>query len=75
MIEITIHGIKATVRDYSWECDDPTILKLLNTLKDPMGPFGSDPDPDYTLAANAAKRFNAKITYHEVPDHVPGRVY
>jgi len=39
------------------------------------GVSGSSPDPDKDLWDIAAEEFPIKITKHELPEYVPGRIY
>lgn len=54
-------GLEATAADYAWRCADSVIERLLNTTIDPDGPGGEDPNPDYTLAQRAVRRFGGEV--------------
>ena len=60
-VEILGGAVRATVKDRRWSSDDRLAEQLLNAHVDPTGPSGSDPDPDYTLALEAARRWKGRI--------------
>jgi hypothetical protein len=76
MIEISLYGVRARVDHGKWSSRLVMIQRMLDTLCDPDGPRGSDPDPDRTLAEAAVRRFGAVIlTDRESPRDGAGVVY
>ncbi len=78
--EIEVNGIKATITGYKWECEDPITLAILNSLLNPNGVGGEDPNPDATAAHNAVDLFNkhgskAKVIRYDDWPVVEGRIY
>ncbi|RYX80928.1 hypothetical protein EON83_26320 [bacterium] len=65
-VTIRIFGRIATVKNYQWHCEAPTILEFLNSTLHPHGPSGADPDPDYT----AAQRAIALYGHGEIIEHI-----
>jgi len=65
----------AAINELDWKCDDPIILNQLNYLKSQRVIYTSDPDPDFTLATEAAKYFGAEITHHDKIIRVAKRIY
>lgn len=55
MVTIEIYSKQATIQDYVWSCEEPTIADFLNATTDLNGPSGSDPYPDLTAALRAIK--------------------
>lgn len=69
-------GRRATIFRWKWTSDDAGFADTLNALLHPLGPSGSDPDPDYTAAVEAARLFKGKvITPRRPPECEPGVVY
>jgi hypothetical protein len=72
---ITVHGIAAMVTDGVWVSQDAALVAILNALRDPWGPSGSDPNPDRTLAVKAVAHLGGEIVSFDPTECVPGRVY
>ena len=72
---INIYGLMATADGYEWECRDPVTKALLDTLLDPAGPSGADPNPDYHLALAAIEEFGAEMVRFDDTEWEPGLVY
>jgi len=72
---IFILGKKATITDYEWRADNPAVANLLNSLLDPAGPSGADPNPDLTTAQEIAIRFNGEVLDFEPVKSETGIVY
>lgn len=70
-----LETIEATIDGGKWTCGDPFYKKRLDLLVDPIGPWTSDPDPDYTAAIMAARIFGGKIIRHVKPEFVTDRIY
>ena len=68
-VTIEALGIKAIINEYIWKSKDKRFEVMLNSMLDPGGPSGSDPDPDYTTALEAINRFGGKILAHEPLDY------
>lgn len=63
------NGVSAVADGYAWRCADPVMTKLLNTLLDPYGPSGADPNPDYTLAQRAVGWLGGEITAFDATEN------
>lgn len=50
-----------------WQCVDPALLPVLNALRDPDGPSGAEPDPEYAIARDAAARLGPLWTVEAGP--------
>jgi hypothetical protein len=65
-VTIRIFGEIAKVVGYKWHCTDPEVLDMLQVTLHPDGPWGSDPNPDYTVAKDAIEFYcNGEILEHE----------
>jgi hypothetical protein len=53
-------GIRAAVQNRRWTSDHKLWEQNLN-LDVPAHPSGGDPDPDYTLALQAARRWHGQV--------------
>lgn len=54
----------ATVNSGLWSGDNPTLVDLLTAMTGdlrPLGPSGDDPDPDLSLAQDAARRLGGEV--------------
>jgi hypothetical protein len=74
---IEILGVRATVTNGKWTCEDPQTLKLLESLAGLMGDSPSIPDLDEALAQDAT-RAGANILQHSdkpATDDPDGIVY
>ena len=65
----------ATIDGYEWTSDDKNLAEYLNTMLDPLGPSGADPNPDLTAAQEAVKELGGKVVLFDEVESVPGRVY
>lgn len=70
---IDIHGIEATVTDGVWSCPQPSIQRLLQAMRDPDGPSGADPNPDLTLAREAAEGLGGTVTELQQSEQPPSK--
>jgi len=70
-----IRGVIAIADGYEWQCDDEALKMLLDTLIDPLGPSGADPNPDYTLAKQAVEKFGGELLEYDETEYVEGRIY
>lgn len=52
---------EATIKEYHWTAERPSFERLLNSLLDPYGPGGHDPNPDLTAAKEAMKLLGGKL--------------
>lgn len=52
-VSIEIGGVIATVNGYEWKCRSKPMEDWLNSLLDPLGPSGADPNPDLSAALEA----------------------
>lgn len=72
---IQIGPFEATIDGWEWTCEDDTLQRLLNTMLDPYGPSGADPNPDLTAAQEAVERLGGKIIRYDPTEYDPGVVY
>lgn len=76
MVKVDFNGIIATIEDMVWSCDDDQFEDVLNSMIDPLGPSGADPDPNHTAAINAIEILGSgKVTQRDEVDYVEGRIY
>jgi len=73
-IEIPKQGIKASVDDGIWVCNDDMFLPLLESIIKERDVFYI-PDMDFYLANLAIKKFGGKITHHDEVEFDPDVVY
>jgi hypothetical protein len=74
---IQIDGVKASIEDGLWTCDDLETITFLEAEAADRPPMeGSDPDPDYTEATRMAALYGAAIIdYAGPPEIEEGAVY
>jgi hypothetical protein len=53
--------VRVTIRGGVVVCKDDSIRRAVKALRDPRGPSGSDPEPDWTLARECVKWMPARI--------------
>lgn len=71
MVKVRIAKSTATIDGWKWKADNPVLEQYLNGMLDPGGPEASDPDPDYTAAMAAVRRFEgAEVIEVDGPDAV-----
>lgn len=75
MVTVDFPGVIATIDGLEWTSEDDSLQSLLTAMLDPLGPSGSDPDPDYTAARDAADKLGGRITQHDEVEYVEGRIY
>lgn len=75
MVKISIRGIDASISDGVWKSEDAVLEQVLNSLLDPFGPSGSDPDSDYHAAEAAIKTLGGKILQADAQEYIDGQVY
>lgn len=75
MVRISIFGTEATIDGYRWSSPNKHIEGVLNAQLDPLGPSGSDPDPDRTAAQAVIERYGGKILQADVMPYSEGTVY
>lgn len=77
MVRVKIAGITARINEYVWTSDNKDLEKLLNSMLDPEGPSGADPNPDYTAAMQAIEALGGEITEGKtlLDDYDPKKVY
>ena len=68
---VELNGCRATFAEdgYRWESEQPTLADTLNSLLDPRGPSGADPNPSATAAVEAQRVFG--ITFIELDETDP----
>lgn len=65
----------ARVESYQWASEDSRLLRFLNTLLDPLGPSGSDPNPDYHAALAAVEALGGEIISYDKTEYEEGVIY
>ena len=53
--------VRVTISGGVVVCKDDSVRRAVNALRDPRGPSGSDPEPDWTLARECVKWMPARI--------------
>jgi hypothetical protein len=73
---IKITGITATCNGYNWTSEDDAIADFLNALLHPLGPSGSDPNPDATAAQEVINKLGGEMVHFDpTPPIDPNVVY
>lgn len=72
---IDMAGERATITNGVWSCDNETLLSLLDSMLEPMGPSGADPNPDLHTAQAAIKQIGGKVIRFDETAYVKGRIY
>lgn len=72
---IEINGIEAMIEEYHWTSKDATLAGILNTLLDPLGPSGADPNPDLHAAQAAVAELGGEVVSYDETEYEEGRVY
>jgi hypothetical protein len=71
---VELGGILAAFEEGEWKCDDPSTKAVLDTLVDPEGPSGADPDPDMTMAEKAKRVGAVFLSRNNRPDSIDPKV-
>jgi len=74
-VVVDLGYVQARIDKGVWKCSDPVILTELNFMQDEKIIYTSDPDPDFTLAKEAAKEFNGAIVRHDKIPRKKGLIY
>lgn len=72
---VKVFGVQATITDMQWSSDFEDLTKMLQSMLDPDGPSGSDPNPDYTAAALVVEALGGEIVSFDEADFDPDAVY
>lgn len=72
---VEINGDKAIIRDYKWSSSNRQLAEILNTMLDPLGPSGADPNPDGTAAEEAVRRLGGRVISIDETESEDGVVY
>ena len=76
MIEIVVFGIKATLEDGKWICENKDLEKEFSRIEVEKKTFSYEPNPELALAEEVVKIFGGKITKIDQPDDdPPGTIY
>jgi hypothetical protein len=71
---VKIDGQTSKIDGYEWAGDEPLTL-LLNSLLDPAGPSGGDPNPEWTAANEAIKQLGGEILSFDRLDFDSSAIY
>ena len=74
-IDLGLGLLKATLDGYERSSDDKRFEDLLNTMFNPYGPSGADPNPDLTAAQAAVKELGGKVISFDEVENVLGGIY
>ena len=75
-VTMSVAGKEAVIDGYVWASDDELLEQFLNSMLDPGGPSGADPNPDLNAAIDAAGKLGGKVIDRGLPVvFVEGRVY
>jgi len=74
-VKVLPEEVVAECRGYHWTSTDKDIEGYLNSLLDPWGPSGSDPNPDYTAALQAVELLGGKVVVYDRTESVENVVY
>jgi len=73
---VRIRGFVAKItNELIWECSDSVMRKLLNSMVDPDGPSGADPNPPLTVADQVIAVLGGKIVSFDEEPYDPDVVY
>ena len=72
---VEINGMRAKIDGYRWVSGDSQLLTVLPLLLDPLGPSGSDPNPDYHAALAAVEALGGEVVSYDQSEYVEGRIY
>ena len=68
-------GIRATIAGYEWACAIPEMATFLANLLPLDGASGSDPNPDYHAALEAAHYLGGEVIVFDETEYEEGQVY
>lgn len=63
--KVRIYGYEASISGLKWTCSNKPLEELLNSMREPLGPSGADPDPDYTAAMRAIEELGGELLEHK----------
>lgn len=72
---IRINKSHARIDGYNWISADKGLERLLNSMLDPIGPSGADPNPDLHAAQAAIKELGGELIEFDEMEYVKGRIY
>ena len=72
---IEVGGVIATIENYHWRSVDEILARGLNLRLDPLGPSGSDPNPDYTAALAAVEALGGEVVSYDKTEYEEGVIY
>jgi len=76
MVEIELHGLRATSQDGQWSSEHQALADVLNAPWNQPDPMRYRLDPDFDAAEHVVKTMGARILRHSAPPmSVPGHVY
>jgi hypothetical protein len=66
---------RATIDGYEWASENLALQGLLNAMLDPIGPSGSDPNPDYHAALAAVEALGGEVISYDKTEYEEGVIY
>ena len=66
---------RATIDGYAWASENLALQGLLNAMLDPLGPAGSDPNPDYHAALAAVEALGGEVVSYDKTEYEEGVIY
>lgn len=72
---VKVFGVRATVDGWEWSSDFPALTELLQTMMDPLGPLGSDPNPDETAARYVVEELGGEVLSFDAVAFDPDAIY
>ena len=72
---VEIGGSLATLSGWSWDSNDESLARLLNSMLDQDGPSPSDPQPAINEARRVIGELGGRVVHVKVAEGSPGEVY
>ena len=70
------YRVRATVREMKWECDDPEMLSIIDSIRPAHGPGGEVTNGDNWLADIVCRALGGVvIEYDLTPQGIPGAIH
>lgn len=72
---IRIADTEATIDFWIWRSNSDALRHTLQAMLDPLGPSGSDPNPDYHAALAAVEALGGEVISYDKTEYVEGQIY